>query len=126
MLTETGHQTALAENARYVGMVYRRKERYADAAEWLERALAHAKTGDDHVSFQQVTRSLAHVVVEGPLPAPAAAARCRELLEENRGDRVLEATISTCLAELSAMAGRFDETRDHLDAALRVFSPPTR
>ncbi len=121
MLAQSGNQTALAENARSIGMAYRMKGRCADAAEWLERALAHAHAGDDHVSFQQVTRSLAHVLVEGPLRVSAATARCTELLQSNRGDRVLEATISACLAELSAMAGHVDETRAHLDAAVRVF-----
>jgi DNA-binding SARP family transcriptional activator len=119
-LTEAGHQTALAENARYLGMVCRLKGDHADAAAWLERALAHATAGDDHVSLQQVTRSLAHVLVAGPMPVPAAAARCEELLEANRGDRVLEATISSCLAELGAMAGRFDEARARVDDANRV------
>ncbi len=121
ILSETAHETALAENARHLGMVCRQKGRYAEAAGWLERALAHAGTCDDRVSFQQVTRSLAHVLVDGPMPVPLAAARCEQLLEANRGDRVLEATISSCLAGLSAMAGRLDEARDYLDRTAGVF-----
>jgi class 3 adenylate cyclase/tetratricopeptide (TPR) repeat protein len=123
ILSGAGNPTALAENAREIGMLYRRRGSYADAAEWLGQAHANAKLGDNHVAYQQVTRSLAHVLVDGPMPAPAAHARCRELLEENRGDRVLEATISGCLAELSAMSGRFDDARRHLDAAIRGFGP---
>jgi class 3 adenylate cyclase/tetratricopeptide (TPR) repeat protein len=123
ILSGAGDPTALAENAREIGMLYRRRGSYADAAEWLEQALARAQLGDNHVAFQQVTRSLAHVLVDGPMPAPAAQARCHELLEENRGDRVLEATISSCLAELSAMSGQLEEARHHLDAAVRGFGP---
>jgi class 3 adenylate cyclase/tetratricopeptide (TPR) repeat protein len=123
ILSSAGDPTALAEAAREIGMLYRRRGSYADAAEWLEQAHAHAQLGDNHVAFQQVTRSLAHVLVDGPMPAPAAHARCEELLRENRGDRILEATLSSCLAELSAMSGRFDEARHHLDAAVRVFGP---
>ncbi len=121
LLSETVHETALAENARHLGMVCRQKGQFGEAAEWLERALAHARTCDDRVSFQQITRSLAHVLVEGPMPVPLAAARCEALLRANRGDRVLEATISSCLAGLSAMAGRLDEARDYLDGATDVF-----
>jgi class 3 adenylate cyclase/tetratricopeptide (TPR) repeat protein len=123
ILSDAGDETALAENAREMGMLRRQQGSLADAAEWLERALEHAKRGDNRVSYQQVTRSLAHVLVDGPMPAPAAHSRCAELLAENRGDRVLEATISSCLAHLGAMGGRFDEARDRLDDALKVFAP---
>ena len=40
--------------------------------------------------------------------------RCEELLESSRDDPVLEAVVARSLALLLAMAGRFDEARDHI------------
>ena len=113
----------LAENARDIGLVHRQTGRLAEAARWLDRGLEHARSCDDHVSFQKITRSLVHVLVDGPLPAAAATARCEDLLAANGGDRVLEPTISSCLAELHAMAGRLDEARGCLELARRAFGP---
>jgi class 3 adenylate cyclase/tetratricopeptide (TPR) repeat protein len=121
VLAAAGHETALGEAARQIGLVCRRQGHFGEAAEWLERSLVYARATVDRVSFQQIARSLAHVLVDGPLPVSAATARCEELLEANRGVRMLEATISTCLAELAAMAGAFDEAHAHLREADRKF-----
>ena len=54
------------------------------------------------------------------MPVGEAIARCDELRQANRDDRVLDAVIIRCLAELSAMAGRFDEARHYDRRSSRV------
>jgi ATP/maltotriose-dependent transcriptional regulator MalT len=67
-----------------------------------------------------ITQSLAMTLCGGPMPVGEAIARCDELRQANRDDRVLDAVIIRCLAELSAMAGRFDEARHYDRRSSRV------
>ena len=93
----------------------------AEGAEWLERGLTHAEACNDQVALQAIIRSLVNVLVHGPMPVPRAIARCEELLEANRGERLLEAVIALTLSSLSAMAGRFEDYSRYATAAEPMF-----
>jgi class 3 adenylate cyclase/tetratricopeptide (TPR) repeat protein len=117
---ELGDESGLAKTKRYMGMSYRFPGRQAEAAEWLERALVHANACGDMVTRRIVTQSLTMILPNGPMPVGDAIRRCEELRDANRDDRVLEAVINRCLAELLAMAGRFDEAREFERSSSRV------
>jgi hypothetical protein len=86
----------------------------------LERALTHARASGNKEMLRLAIGSLANrYLVSGSTPAAAAIARCEQLLESVRGDRVLEATIKRPLALFYAMAGQPAEANEALgDAAL--------
>ena len=60
------------------------------------------------------------VLCRGPLPVASALSRAEELRAASVDDRVLDASITRCLSELLAMAGRFDESREYLRRSTEV------
>ena len=78
-----------------------------------ERALEHARRAgsprDVAASVYLLGPALAHV----PSSVEDAARRAEELIEEERGNRTVEAYLSHALAHLRAWEGRFDEGRRH-------------
>jgi hypothetical protein len=111
--TELGDEVGLAMAMRRLGLICRYEAEEAQAAAWLERALVHADAGGDLTTRRMITQSLAMTLVGGPMPVRDAIARCKELREANRDDRVLEAVIQRCLAHLFAMAGCVDDAREY-------------
>jgi tetratricopeptide (TPR) repeat protein len=119
-LEELGDDSGLAAAKRRLACVATIQGRNARSTAWLEEALVHASSGDDQAIRRAVAFSLASNLTFGPVPVEGAIPRCEQLLQTSRGDRVLEAAIGRRLAELLAMAGRFDEARDYLARATPV------
>jgi class 3 adenylate cyclase/tetratricopeptide (TPR) repeat protein len=113
IFTELGDEVGLAEAKRRLALICRSRSREGDATALLESALVNANAGGDLTTRRMITQSLAMTLLGGPMPVPHAIARCEELRDANRDDRVLEAVIERCLAHLFAMAGRFDEAREY-------------
>jgi tetratricopeptide (TPR) repeat protein len=109
--TELGDEAGLAEACRGLATVCRTRGRAAEAAEWNERALAHADACGDRVVHRVATQGISMALCWGPVPAKQAIARCEELRETNRDDRVLDAVLARHLSSLYAMAGRYDDAR---------------
>jgi tetratricopeptide (TPR) repeat protein len=98
----------------------RSRGRIVEAANWYERALVHAYASGDLVTRRTVTQALSMAQCWGPIPVSAATARCEELREANRDDRVLDGVIARHLSSLYAMAGRLDDARDSWEYGARV------
>ena len=89
----------------------------ADAS---ERAFEHARRADDVFEQREIVEWLAIVLFLGPTPASEAADRCRQLLEDMAGDRVLEVHILSALAFLVAMQGHEEEAHELIARGQRV------
>jgi class 3 adenylate cyclase/tetratricopeptide (TPR) repeat protein len=90
---------------------------YGDAAQTLERVASHAaRIGDRRQEMDALAR-LAAALVYGPVPAEEAIRRCSEIRARARDDRRVEAGVLFAEAELSAMLGRFEGTREMIDRA---------
>jgi DNA-binding SARP family transcriptional activator/tetratricopeptide (TPR) repeat protein len=112
-LTELGDASGLAVAGRWLAIVLRRQGRLAETCAAAERALVHANACGDQDARRQVIGTLTYALCDGPAPVGDAIRRCEELLESSRNDRALEAIVGRCLSMLLAMAGRFEEAREH-------------
>ena len=81
----------------------------------LERAVDHARRGDAAFETAEALLSITAALVRGPTPAVAGIARAEDIIEEFRGNRVVEAYMSHALAHLRARLGQFDEAREAVD-----------
>jgi tetratricopeptide (TPR) repeat protein len=90
-----------------------RGRRAAEVERASERALEHARRAgsprDVAASVYLLGPALAHV----PRPVEDAARRAEELIEEERGNRTVEAYLNHALAHLRGWGGRFEEARQH-------------
>ena len=111
VFTELGDEEGMAIAEWRLSNVCRVQGHLAEAASWLERSLAHAR--GDMVTRRTVTEALAMVLCRGPVPVDDALRRAAELRAANLDDRVLDASVTRCLSELLAMAGRVDESREY-------------
>jgi DNA-binding SARP family transcriptional activator len=87
-----------------------------------ERMLGHARRAGSAFDVGTALIFLAWGLVEGPLPAPAAIARCDALAAEAAGQRGAELNLRGCRAVLTAMTGRFDEARETMAEARAGFA----
>jgi class 3 adenylate cyclase/tetratricopeptide (TPR) repeat protein len=87
------------------------KGRFARGEQALERALVHARRAADRRQQAYILGRLGFSAQWGPTPVPLAIARCREIVEQADGDRLIEAGVLRYLACLEARLGRFDEGR---------------
>ena len=111
-LEEFGDDRALATAWSLIGQRYGLwKGRFAQGEAALERALTHARRLGDRRQEALIVGQLAFSAVWGPTPVNEAAARCRRLVTEAGGDRLVEAHLSRYLAVLEAMRGNFAEAR---------------
>ena len=84
---------------------------FGEAQLAAERALGYARrSGEGHQIGRSVDQ-LCTALLYGPAPAAEAAERCRELLAEAAGDRLVEANALSSLVGLEAMLGHADESR---------------
>jgi DNA-binding SARP family transcriptional activator/tetratricopeptide (TPR) repeat protein len=111
-LGQVGDYGGRAIARRSLAIALSRQGRSAEAESVLERALVDA-AGDQAIR-REVIGTLVNVLCIGPTPVAEAIRRSNELLQTSRNDRVLEAVITRFLAYLSAMAGRFDESREQV------------
>jgi ATP/maltotriose-dependent transcriptional regulator MalT len=104
--------------------------RYAAVEEALERVAARARQIDDRRLEMGALHRLAMAVCYGPTPVEEAIRRCRHIEARASGDRRVEASVLIAQAELQAMLGRFDGTREQIveareilqDLGLRILS----
>jgi tetratricopeptide (TPR) repeat protein len=80
-----------------------------------------AEPSQDQVERRNCTRSLVHILVEGPTPVHEAIARCEQLHEASRDEPRLGSIIANNLSALHAMAGNFDKARRYARLADPVF-----
>jgi predicted ATPase/class 3 adenylate cyclase len=111
-LEELGDDRALAAAWSLIG---RRqglwKGRFAHGEAALERALTHARRLGDRRQEALILGQLALSALMGPTPVNEAVARCRQLVTEAGGDRLVEANVARYLAVLEAMRGNFADAR---------------
>jgi DNA-binding SARP family transcriptional activator len=112
---QLGDERGLALAGRLVGLALNRQGRMAECCTVYEEALRHAVACGDRDTRRRVAGGLCHALPVGPMPAVEAIRRCEEVREDGRDDDALVAVADRFLAELLAMAGRFDEAREHLD-----------
>jgi DNA-binding SARP family transcriptional activator len=94
-----------------------REGRSSEAKAALDRALANADAVGDRVVALHIIGRRARQLTEGPVPAREAIEELEGLLPEAREDPALDAGLRRSLAVVLAMAGRFDEARNQLDAS---------
>ena len=111
-LEELGDDRALAAAWSLIG---RRqglwKGRFAQGEAALERALTYARRMGDRRQEALILGQLALSALSGPTPVDQAIARCRRLVTETGGDRLVEANVARYLAVLEAMRGNFADAR---------------
>ena len=110
---------ALAE--RLLGQALSRQGRWTEGLAAVERAAAHAEASGDQTTRRDIiqTALLASRRGSGAQPHDAIR-RLEELLQSTGDDRVLEAVVGRELAAPLAMAGRFDDAREHLERSAPV------
>ena len=117
----------IARARRAIATAALRRGSFERAAKEIERAIAD-EPRMDRDAYARHADVLATALLFGPTPAPSASRRCRRLLTQGHENIVLEAHVSSSLAGLEAMLGRFDEARAlfrrsreiYLDLGLRV------
>jgi len=87
------------------------KGRFARGEEALQKALMHARRAGDRRQEATILGQLSFAAAMGPTPVSEAISRCQEILDEARGDRLVEAGVARYLAPLEARRRRFDEAR---------------
>jgi class 3 adenylate cyclase/tetratricopeptide (TPR) repeat protein len=111
-LEELGDDRALAAAWSLIG---RRqglwKGRFAHGEAALERALIHARRLGDRQQEALILGQLALSALMGPTPVDEAVTRCRRLVTEAGGDRLVEANVARYLAVLEAMRGNVADAR---------------
>jgi len=111
---ELGDERGLAKVARLRAEIDWVASRFRAAEENLERTIEHAaRAGDRRVEMDALAQ-LAAAVLFGPTPADEGIRRCREIHARSDGDRRVEAAVLSVEAELRAMQGRFEGTREQI------------
>jgi class 3 adenylate cyclase/tetratricopeptide (TPR) repeat protein len=85
--------------------------RFGEAEAAIERTIHHARLAGDAELEMRSHAPYAIAALSGPMPVPAAIARCEELLRETDGDRRTEGVVLCALAQLHAMQGEHDDAR---------------
>jgi hypothetical protein len=85
-----------------------------------EQALPHIRRAGDPFEQWEIVEWLAIALSAGPLPAPVAAKRYRQLLDGYAVIRLLEAVLAAFLATLESMRGRSAEAEQLLARVRRA------
>ena len=117
---ELGDELGQARAWRLTAQTHYLARRAGMCADASERAFEHARRADDVFEQREIVEWLAIVLFLGPTPASEAADRCRQLLEDTAGDRVLEVHMLSALAFLVAMQGHEEEARELIARGQRV------
>ena len=111
-----------ARATRVVGAIHATNGRYEEAADALERVVAHATKAGDRRLASSAAAGYATVALAGPTPVIEVQDRSLRLLEQVAGDRKAEATILSTIAVVDAMLGSFDVARSRHAAARTILS----
>jgi class 3 adenylate cyclase/tetratricopeptide (TPR) repeat protein len=121
-LEELGDDRALATAWSLIGLrlgVWR--WRFAEGESALERALTHARRLGDRRQEAFILGQLALSALSGPTPVDEAVVRCRRLVTEAGGDRLVEANVARYLAVLEAMRGNFTDAKALVEEARATY-----
>jgi class 3 adenylate cyclase len=94
---------------------------FGEAQQAAEQALGYARRSGERHQIGRTVDHLCTALLYGPTPADTAAARCRELLAEADGDRLVEANALSSLVGLEAMLGNAAGSRRHAQRAHEIF-----
>jgi len=117
---ELGDARGLAVAGRLLALAFKRSGRDGDAYVECERALVHADASGHQATRRRVVATLVFALTEGPTPVADGINRCEQLDETHGDDPFLHALIARSYSALLAMAGRFDEAREHVDESSLV------
>ena len=117
---ELGDERGLARVARLRAEIDWVASRFQAAEENLERTIEHARRAGDRRLEMDALAQLAAAVLYGPVPADEGIRRCREIHARSGGDPRVEAAVLSVEAELRAMQGRFEGTREQIDRAQAI------
>ena len=120
---QLGDSSGQALAGRLVSMALQYQGRSREATAAVELALVHADASGDQATRRRVVSTLSYYMAGGPhgaTPVNEGIRRCEELLESSRDDPGLQAVVSRSLAVLFAMAGRFEEARDHIRRSSQI------
>jgi len=126
ILEQLGDSLGLAAAEHLLGHALGREGRSEEAFAALDRALAYAETAGDEVMRRHIIGRVARELVSGSTPAGEAIDRFAKLRSSTRNDPVLDAGLRRHFAAVLAMAGRFDEAREHLLASAHVLDQAER
>jgi class 3 adenylate cyclase/tetratricopeptide (TPR) repeat protein len=101
-----GDALGLARSWRLKAQAHYLARRAGASAEASEQALLHIRRAGDAFEEREIIEWLVITLSVGPVPAPQAADRCRQLLSEVQGSPLLEAVLAAFLAHLEWMQGR--------------------
>jgi class 3 adenylate cyclase/tetratricopeptide (TPR) repeat protein len=110
-LTELGDDAGLARAWIVLGEIHNLQGQLGAMAEANERASEHARRAGGSRLVDPARIRLRVAIVHGPIPVEEGLQRGRDLLEQAKGTRRLEAVILTMLGRLEARRGNFDEAR---------------
>jgi class 3 adenylate cyclase/tetratricopeptide (TPR) repeat protein len=110
-LESLGRLDALARGWRLRMLIAEMKLHFRDAEAAAERTLDYARRAGNRMMEGRAIPSLGMCALQGPTPVPKAIARCRQLLDDAKGDRKAEALLLAAISHLEAMRGNFDEAR---------------
>jgi class 3 adenylate cyclase/tetratricopeptide (TPR) repeat protein len=111
IFAEVADELGVAHSWGLLAQVHWTRCRYAAVEDALERALEHAEKAGDERERAVALGLLARAASLGPRPVGDGIRRCGAILDQARGDRLVEAVTSLALGGLEAMQGQFDEAR---------------
>ena len=117
---ELGDERGLAKVARLRAEIEWLASRFGAAAGHLERTIEHARRAGDRRLEMDALAQLAVAILFGPTPADEGIRRCGEIHARSGGDRRVEAAVLSVEAELRAMQGRFEGTREQIARAREI------
>jgi class 3 adenylate cyclase/tetratricopeptide (TPR) repeat protein len=118
---EPDDDAALARAWRRISYAHLMHSRYAPAAAAAERALTHARAGEEHFEEARIVDLLCTSLLWGPTAADVAIERCGQMLAEADGNPVMTANVASSLAGLHGMRGEVAEARRYGRLAETIF-----
>jgi class 3 adenylate cyclase/tetratricopeptide (TPR) repeat protein len=115
-----GDERGLALASRLLAEIEWVGSRYGAVEPHLERAIQHARRAGDRRQEVEALAQMAASVLLGPTPAEQGIRRCREILEQSGGARRVEAAVLSVEAQLQAMRGLFEGTRERIGRAKAI------
>jgi ATP/maltotriose-dependent transcriptional regulator MalT len=119
--TASGDHVTLARAYRLLAWVDGKACRYGAAATSLGHAIEHARAGGDVRQERRASTAYALTSAQGPTPVAEALERCAGVSEAVAGDRQAEAAVFCLVANLEAMRGSFELSRELCEHARRLF-----
>ena len=111
IFADVGDDEGLATAYRLLAWAHGTACRFGDAATAAEQAMVHAARAQDERQRSRAACQYAIAALHGPTPVAHAIARCKEILDQTKGDRRAHGLITSLVAPLEAMSGNFDQAR---------------